>query len=69
MISRILAPFWRWWYRHHPTPSHFTKEEALKIAAKYNLVAEVTEAMKFGFNPDEALEEWDILQNSFKVVS
>lgn len=60
MISRLIAIFWQWWYRHHSTPSHFTKDEVLKIAHNYNLEAEVIEAMKHGCSPDEALQEWDI---------
>ena len=57
---RIFTRFWRWWYRHHPEPSKFTKDEALEIAKKCHLEWEVTEAMKQGCNPDEALKEWDI---------
>ena len=41
-------------------PCRFTKEEAIEIARKYKLEKEVIEAMKYGYNPDEALEEWDI---------
>ena len=40
-------------------PSQFT-EEAMSIARKYHLESEVKQAMKFGFNPDEALQEWDL---------
>ena len=41
-------------------PSRFTREEAISIARKYHLENEVEQAMKFGFNPDEALQEWDL---------
>ena len=41
-------------------PSQFTEEEAMSIARKYHLESEVKQAMKFGFNPDEALQEWDL---------
>ena len=60
MIGSVFAPFWRWWYKHHPSPSRFTKDEALQIARNYKLEAEVIEAMKHGCNPDEALQDWDI---------
>ena len=59
MIRFSLAPLYRWWYRRHPYPSRFTKEEAIEIGKKYNLEREVLDAMKFGCNPDEALQEWD----------
>lgn len=39
---------------------HYTKEEALKRAKKFGLDWEVTEAMKNGLSPDEALQDWDI---------
>lgn len=52
--------FWRWWYRHHPNPSKYTREEALAIAKNFDLVSEVITAMEQGCNPDEALQEWDI---------
>ena len=39
---------------------HYSKEEALKHARKYNLEWEVNEAMKHGLTPDEALQDWDI---------
>lgn len=41
-------------------PSQFTEEEAMSIARKYHLESEVKQSMKFGFNPDEALQEWDL---------
>jgi hypothetical protein len=59
MITRLFAPLWNWWYKYHPTP-RFTKEEAVKIARKYNLEEEVIMAMNNGYNPDEALQDWDI---------
>ena len=60
MLKRLQSKMWQWWYRHHPSPSRFTKDEALKIARTYNLETEVIEAMKHGCNPDEALQDWDI---------
>ena len=59
-MKRLITLFWRWWYRHHPEPSKFTKDEALEIAKKYNLEQEVIKAMEHGCTPDEALQEWDI---------
>ena len=59
-MRNIITMFWRWWYRHHQTPSRFTKEEALAIARKYHLEAEVLTAMQHGCNPNEALQEWDL---------
>lgn len=59
-MKRIMTAFWRWWYRHHPEPSRFTKDEALAIAREHKLDAEVLTAMKHGYTPDEALQEWDI---------
>jgi len=46
--------------------SRFTKEEALKIARDYNLEQEVKDAMRFGFTPDEALEDWDIYPYNYQ---
>ena len=40
--------------------SGVTKKEALEIARKHNLEAEVIEAMRHGCTPEEALEEWDL---------
>lgn len=57
---RIFTRFWRWWYRHHPEPSKYTRAEALEIARKYKLEHEVITAMEHGCTPDEALQEWDI---------
>jgi len=59
-MKRLITLFWRWWYRHHPEPSKFTKEEALEIAKEHELDAEVMMAIKHGCTPDEALQEWDI---------
>ena len=59
-MKRLITSFWRWRYRHHPEASKFTKDDALRIARKYKLEAEVTTAMDHGCNPDEALQEWDI---------
>ena len=59
-MKRIITYFWRWWYRHHPEPSRFTKEEALEIASFYHLAGQVATAMEHGCTPDEALQEWDI---------
>ncbi len=57
---KIVAKFWKWWYRWHPTQSRFTRPEALAIAKEHGLEWEVIEAMKQGCSPDEALQEWDI---------
>ena len=59
-MKRLITLFWRWWYKRHPKPSKFTRDEALAIAKDFGLEWEVTEAMKQGYNPDEALKEWDI---------
>ena len=58
---KIATIFWRWWYtKVHPSPSKYTREEALAIAREHELDAEVMMAMKHGCTPDEALQEWDI---------
>ena len=57
---KFVTLFWRWWYRHHPSPSRFTKEEAMEIAKKHHMEQEVTVAVEHGCTPDEALQEWDI---------
>ncbi len=67
-MKRLITLFWRWWYRHHPEPSRFTRDEALAIAKDFGLEIEVTEAMKHGCNPDEALQEWDIYPYDDVVV-
>lgn len=59
-MKRLITLFWRWWYRWHPTPSRYTREEALAIAKKYGQEAEVITAMENGCTPDEALQEWDL---------
>ncbi len=59
-MINLKTIFWRWWYRHHPAPSYFSKEEALEIARKYKMTGPVLKAMEHGCNPDEALQEWDI---------
>ena len=59
-MKRLITLFWRWWYKRHPKPSKFTRDEALAIAKDFGLEIEATEAMKHGCNPDEALQEWDI---------
>jgi hypothetical protein len=35
--------------------------EAIMIARKYNLEAEVRQELASGLSPEEALQEWDIL--------
>lgn len=54
-----LAKLWNF-FRSRGSSSFFTVEEGRKIAAKYKLVSEYEEALRFGLNPDEALEEWDM---------
>ena len=38
-----------------------TAFEAIQIARKYNLDAEVRQELASGLTPEQALEEWDIL--------
>lgn len=38
-----------------------TSKEAIILARKYNLEAEVRQELASGLSPEEALEEWDIL--------
>lgn len=38
-----------------------TPKEAIVIARKYNLEAEVRQELASGLTPEQALEEWDIL--------
>ena len=38
-----------------------TAFEAIQIARKYNLEAEVRQELASGLSPEQALEEWDIL--------
>ena len=37
-----------------------TKKEAIIVARKYNLEAEIRQELASGLTPEEALEEWDI---------
>ncbi len=39
-----------------------TSKEAVQIARKYNLEAEVRQELASGLTPEQALEEWDINQ-------
>ena len=57
---KIITKFWRWWYRHHQPPSHFTKGEALEVAKKHHLESEVLMSLEQGDTPDEALQELDL---------
>ena len=38
-----------------------TPKEAIQIARKYNLEAEVRQELTSGLTPEQALQEWDIL--------
>ena len=38
-----------------------TPKEAIMIARKYNLEAEVRQELNSGLTPEQALEEWDIM--------
>ena len=38
-----------------------TTLEAITIARKYNLEAEIRQELASGLTPEQALEEWDIL--------
>lgn len=38
-----------------------TPFEAIQIARKYNLEAEVRQELASGLTPEEALQEWDII--------
>lgn len=38
-----------------------TSLEAILIARKYNLEAEIRQELASGLTPEQALEEWDIL--------
>lgn len=35
--------------------------EAIQLARKYNLEAEVRQELASGLSPEEALEEWDLI--------
>lgn len=41
--------------------SCMTPLEAIIIARKYNLEAEVRQELASGLSPEEALEEWDLI--------
>ena len=38
-----------------------THLEAIQLARKYNLEAEVRQELASGLTPEEALEEWDLI--------
>ena len=38
-----------------------TAFEAIQIARKYNLEAEIRQELASGLSPEEALREWDII--------
>lgn len=38
-----------------------TPKEAIQIARKYNLEAEIRQELASGLSPEEALREWDII--------
>lgn len=38
-----------------------TPKEAIFIARKYNLEAEIRQELASGLSPEEALREWDII--------
>ena len=38
-----------------------TAKDAIMIARKYNLEAEIRQELASGLTPEEALQEWDIL--------
>lgn len=38
-----------------------TKEEAIALAAKYNLQEDVEFMIDNGWTPEEAIDEWDII--------
>lgn len=38
-----------------------TPKEAIQIAKKYNLEAEIRQELASGLTPEQALEEWDII--------
>lgn len=37
-----------------------TPKEAIQIARKYNLEAEIRQELASGLTPEEALQEWDM---------
>ena len=38
-----------------------TSKEAILLARKYNLEAEVRQELASGLSPEEALQQWDII--------
>jgi len=38
-----------------------TPREAIQLARKYNLEAEIRQELASGLTPEQALEEWDII--------
>jgi len=36
-------------------------KEAIQLARKYNLEAEIRQELASGLSPEEALEEWDLV--------
>ena len=52
-VFTSLAEFWH----SCSHKSYFTKEEGRLIATKYGLIEEYEQALNYGFNPDEALQE------------
>lgn len=38
-----------------------TPKEAILLARKYNLEAEIRQELASGLSPEQALQEWDIL--------
>ena len=38
-----------------------SSKEAIQLARKYNLEAEIRQELASGLTPEQALEEWDIL--------
>ena len=44
---------------------HFAADRrAMRIAARYGLVAEYKEARRHGCTPQEALEDWDLMSTT-----
>ena len=60
MALKSTTLFGRLCCRLKKSPSRFSKEEALDIARLHNLENEIMEALRHGYSPDEALEDWDI---------
>ena len=38
-----------------------TPKEAIQLARKYNLEAEIRQELASGLSPEEALEKWDMI--------